>query len=141
MQEINVTSQEFSQNVSENIEEESTIGELIVFPGPSYQDDSENMYKSSQSLNPQGSTDRPPSSPSSKTPKKRKQDDPASKAVSHLESIVRHGSTVKEKSSNQKFCIYVAAQLDELPRGKKRIARNRIQTILSEFDEDESDHE
>jgi len=99
------------------------------------------MHNSSQSSNPQGSTDRPPSSPSSKTPKKRKQDDPASKAVSHLESIVRHGSTVKEKPPNKKFCICVAAQLDQMPRGKKRIARNRIQTILSEFDEDESDHE
>ena len=99
------------------------------------------MHNFSQSLHPQGSTDRPSSSPSSKTPKKRKQDDPALKAVSHLESIVRHGSTVKEKPPNKKFCIYVAAQLDEMPRGKKRIARNRIQTILSEFDEDESDSE
>ena len=109
--------------------------------GPSYQDDSENVYSSSQSLDPQGSTDRPPSPPSRKTPKKRKQDDPASKAISLLESIVKHGSTVKEKSSNQKFCIYVAAQLDGRPRGKQRITRNRIQTILSELDEDESDHE
>ena len=141
MQEINGTSQECSQNVSEDIEEESAIGELIVLPGPSYQDDSENVYSSSQSLDPQGSTDRPPSPPSRKTPKKRKQDDPASKAISLLESIVKHGSTVKEKSSNQKFCIYVAAQLDGRPRGKQRITRNRIQTILSELDEDESDHE
>ena len=141
MQEINGTSQECSQNVSEDIEEESAIGELLVLPGPSYQDDSDNVDTSSQPLDLQGSTDRPPSPPSRKTPNKRKQDDPASKAVSLLESIVKRGSTVKEKSSNQKVCIYVAAQLDEMPRRKQRIARNRIQTILSELDEDESDHE
>ena len=83
----------------------------------------------------------PPSFPPSRTPKKRKQDNPASKAVSLLESIAKCGSSVKEKSSNEKLCIYVAAQLDEMPRGKQRIARNRKQTILSELDEDESDLE
>ena len=72
---------------------------------------------------------------------KRQLEDPASKAVSLLESIAKRASSVKEKSANEKLCIYVAAQVDHLPRSKQRIARNRIQAILSELDEDESEHE
>ena len=134
MQEPTETSQQWSQNLNEDVEEESTVGGLVVLPGPSHQVDSGNIYNSSQSLTPQGSIVRPPSSPPSKTPKKRKQDNPASKAVSLLESIAKHGSSVKEKSANETFCIYVAAQLDEMPRRKQRIARNIIQAILSELD-------
>ena len=100
MQEPTETSQQCSQNLNEDVEEESTVGDLLVLPGPSHQDDSGNMYNSSQSLTPQGSTVRPPSSPPSKTPKKRKQDDPASRAFSLLESIAKRGSSVKEKSAN-----------------------------------------
>ena len=141
MQESTETSQQCSLNVNEDIEEESTVGEFVVLLGPSHLEDSGNIHNSLQSLNPQGIADGPHSPPPSRTPKKRKLEDPASKAVSLLESIAKHASSVKEKSANEKFCINVAAQLDQLPRIKQRIARNRIQAILSESDEDESDHE
>ena len=71
MKGTNETSQECSQNMSEDIEQESTVGEFIVLLGPSHQDDSDNGDNSSQSLSPQGSTDRRTSSPPCKTHKKK----------------------------------------------------------------------
>jgi len=74
-------------------------------------------------------------------PSKRKRDDLAAKAVSLLESIVKHGSTVKERTANEKFCIHVAVQLDTMTKVKQRIAKNHIQAIISELEGDESDTE
>ena len=56
MQEPTETSQQCPLNLNEDVEEGNTVGELSVLPGPSHQDDSENMYNSSQSLSPQCST-------------------------------------------------------------------------------------
>ena len=53
----------------------------------------------------------------------------------------KRGSTVKERTANEIFCIYVAAQLDAMTKVKQRIARNQIQAIISELEGDESDTE
>ena len=140
MQELIDNSQPEIRNENEENEGECSVGEFTVLPGPSNVESRKDMP--AIVVTPEGRVEEQPHPPiPASAPSKRKRDDPAAKAVSLLESIAKRGSTIKERTANEKFCIYVAAQLDAMTKVKQRIARNQIQAIISELEGDESDTE
>ena len=139
MQEPIDNSQPELQNENEEIEGECSVDELTVLPGPSNIENRKDIPAIVGT--PEGRLEQPDSPTPALAPSKRKRDDPAAKAVSLLESIAKRGSTVKERTANENFCIYVAAQLDAMTKAKQRIARNQIQAVISELEDDESDTE
>ena len=139
MQEPIDNSQPELQNENEEIEGECSVDELTVLPGPSNIENRKDIPAIVGT--PEGRVEQPDSPTLALVPNKRKRDDPAAKAVSLLESIAKRGSTVKERTANVKFCIYVAAQLDAMTKAKQRIARNQTQAVISELEDDESDTE
>ena len=143
MHEPIANSQPEIRNENEENEGECPVGEFTVLPGPSNVESRKDMP--AIVVIPESRVEEQQKQPHSpipaSAPSKRKRDDPAAKAVSLLESIAKCGSTVKERTANEKFCIYVAAQLDAMTKVKQRIARNQIQAIISELEGDESDTE
>ena len=128
MQEQIDNSQPELQNENEEIEGECSVDELTVLPGPSNIENRKDIPAIVGT--PEGRVEQPDSPTPAVAPSKRKLDDPAAKAVSLL-----------ERTANEKFCIYVAAQRDAMTKAKQRIARNQIQAVISELEDDESDTE
>ena len=113
------------QNDNEEIEGDGSVDELTVLPGPSNIENRKDITAIVGT--PEGRVEQSDYPTPAVAPSKRMRDNPTAKAVSLLESIAKRGSTVMKRRAN-----------DAMTRAKQRIARNQIQAVISELEDDES---